>query len=129
MEKWEYSKGYSNNRINNLLAKCFRCGYEWIPRIEQIKTCAKCRSPYWDQAKIKEDFKKMRIWAIGIVQNAKYRGFLGKPTELKCIDCGSNADLWEHRSYARPLIVDPVCVKCNFKRGGTINFPRCKRRL
>jgi hypothetical protein len=34
--------------------RCERCGHEWIPRgaaEEQPRTCPKCRSPYWDQAK------------------------------------------------------------------------------
>lgn len=40
---------------------CLRCGHEWIPRgryvVEgrvDIKTCPKCRSPYWDRAKTKK---------------------------------------------------------------------------
>lgn len=31
---------------------CERCGHEWVPRGEnevEPKTCAKCRSPYWDR--------------------------------------------------------------------------------
>jgi|GEM_PF-2600308 len=30
---------------------CKRCGYEWIPRTKEVRTCAnsKCRSPYWDR--------------------------------------------------------------------------------
>ncbi len=28
--------------------KCLRCGYEWLPRTEEVFTCAKCRSPYWN---------------------------------------------------------------------------------
>ena len=30
--------------------KCERCNYVWCPREknDKPKTCAKCRSPYWD---------------------------------------------------------------------------------
>ncbi len=27
---------------------CTRCGYSWNPRKEIVRTCAGCRSPYWD---------------------------------------------------------------------------------
>lgn len=29
--------------------KCLRCQYEWTPRVEEVRTCAKCGSAYWDQ--------------------------------------------------------------------------------
>ena len=127
-------KGYSTNRINPLLAKCFRCGYEWIPRNEKIRTCAKCRSPYWDKARNSKEHSKMRIWALGIIQNAKYKGYIGKPKNQKCVDCGKKATDWEHRNYSRPLIVEPICRSCNLRRGSSLNFnpkscPRCKARL
>ena len=117
----KYAEGYSDNRVNRLLAKCYRCKYEWIPRVREIKTCPKCRSPYWDKAKNKKEHSKMRIWATGIVQNAKYYGYLGVAKDQKCKDCGKKAQHWEHRNYARPLLVDPVCVKCNHKRGKSSN--------
>ena len=118
----EYKEGYSNIRINRLLAKCFRCSYEWVPRIENIKTCAKCRSPYWDIAKDKLQYMKMRGWAASVVQNAKYRGYVGRPEDQKCVDCGKQAKHWEHRNYARPLIIEPVCQSCNLKRKHSINI-------
>ena len=31
---------------------CLRCGHKWIPRIELIRICPKCKSPYWDTPKI-----------------------------------------------------------------------------
>ena len=27
---------------------CARCGHSWNPRKEIVRTCAGCRSPYWD---------------------------------------------------------------------------------
>ena len=29
--------------------KCERCDHEWVPRVEEIRVCPKCRSPYWDR--------------------------------------------------------------------------------
>ena len=29
--------------------KCKRCGYEWVPRKEDVKRCPKCISPYWNK--------------------------------------------------------------------------------
>jgi len=36
-------------KINKI--KCKRCGYEWVPKQEEVRTCAnpKCRSVYWDK--------------------------------------------------------------------------------
>lgn len=66
--------------------------------------------------------------------NAKHRGFIGKPNGQKCVDCGKRAEQWEHRNYARPLMVEPTCISCNLKRGNSNNkapksCPRCKARL
>lgn len=36
---------------------------------------------------------------------------------VDCVDCGKPAAQWEHRDYARPLDVEPVCQSCNCKRG------------
>jgi hypothetical protein len=47
--------------------KCKRCPHEWIPRTDDVRTCPKCRSPYWDkprkgeqpQAETKQDPPKI----------------------------------------------------------------------
>lgn len=31
--------------------ECLRCGHKWVPRTSDIKTCPKCRSPYWNEPK------------------------------------------------------------------------------
>ncbi len=30
---------------------CLRCNHEWPSKLEKSRTCAKCRSPYWDVPK------------------------------------------------------------------------------
>jgi len=34
-----------------------------------------------------------------------------------CTDCGAQARDYDHRDYARPLDIEPVCRRCNQKRG------------
>jgi Zn finger protein HypA/HybF involved in hydrogenase expression len=34
--------------------KCKRCGHEWIARVENVRICPKCRSPYWDVEPIRK---------------------------------------------------------------------------
>lgn len=36
---------------------------------------------------------------------------------IQCVDCGKPAKNYDHREYARPLDVQPVCRSCNLKRG------------
>ena len=39
------------------------------------------------------------------------------PPLNRCRDCGKPATDYDHRLYAKPLQVDPVCSGCNTKRG------------
>ena len=56
--------------------------------------------------------------AIYIVSYAIKHGILPKIDEkTKCVDCGKQAAIYEHRDYMKPLDVEPVCHKCNSKRG------------
>lgn len=36
---------------------------------------------------------------------------------IRCVDCGKKGQAYDHRDYLFPLKVDPVCHKCNKKRG------------
>jgi len=38
-----------------------------------------------------------------------------------CVDCGSVASEYDHRDYLKPLEVDPVCHRCNIRRGPAEN--------
>lgn len=67
------------------------------------------------------------VWqrdAQAYVKKAIARGVLPslKAGEIACVDCGAVATLYEHRSYSRPLDVEPTCRGCNFKRG-TAHWP------
>lgn len=41
---------------------------------------------------------------------------------LTCADCGMPAHAFEHRDYFRPLDVEPVCSRCNSRRGPAITL-------
>ena len=33
-------------------ATCNRCDYVWTPRKTDVTMCPKCKSPYWDKARV-----------------------------------------------------------------------------
>src|SRR3990172_2168897 len=37
--------------------------------------------------------------------------------KTKCVDCGLQANAYDHRDYNKPLEVEPVCHGCNVRRG------------
>lgn len=43
-----------------------------------------------------------------------------KDNYINCVDCGERATDYEHRDYNKPREVEPVCRKCNLKRGSAI---------
>ncbi len=47
-------------------------------------------------------------------------GLLPKPRLLACVDCGGAASEYEHRDYNEPLRVEPICRRCNLRRGPAI---------
>ena len=42
--------------------------------------------------------------------------------EIMCVDCGAQAQCWDHRDYRKPLDVDPVCHRCNILRGKALPY-------
>lgn len=67
------------------------------------------------------------------VSKAIRRGLLpALDGSIKCVDCGAIAAGYDHREYAKPLQVEPVCRICNAKRGPAIDaytalFPKKTR--
>lgn len=47
-------------------------------------------------------------------------GLLPRVQTLVCVDCGRQAQGYDHRDYSKPLEVDPVCMKCNKLRGPAV---------
>lgn len=57
------------------------------------------------------------LGAHGKVHYAVRTKKLPRPDTLKCVDCGEQANCYDHRDYAKPLDVDAVCGRCNRLRG------------
>lgn len=62
--------------------------------------------------------------AHNAVYHAVRDGLLQPARELACVDCSNPAREYDHRDYAKPLEVVPVCRSCNLKRGPALNHPR-----
>jgi hypothetical protein len=50
-----------------------------------------------------------------------------KKRRIQCSDCPARAIYYDHRDYAKPLKVDPVCGSCNWYRGSGIVSTRVPR--
>ena len=61
------------------------------------------------------DYYRKRCMAE--VASAIRNNELPRPYTKRCVDCGAQADVYEHRNYARPLDIAPVCNGCNIRRG------------
>ena len=58
----------------------------------------------------------------GIMNVAKNRNAVAPLRGLKCVDCKRKATVYDHRRYLAPLVVEPVCHKCNTKRGQAVDM-------
>lgn len=48
---------------------------------------------------------------------------------VPCVDCRQPATEYDHREYAKPLDVEPVCRPCNLRRGPASDIAHlCYRR-
>ena len=91
---------------------CNFCNNEITDRHHLAKIC-------WDCMK-NGTTKIGNISAINAVAKAVKDGVLAPVKTLNCVDCGSPAQCYDHRDYGKPLNVEPVCRKCNFRRGSAI---------
>lgn len=71
---------------------------------------------------------KAQSYVHKAIRNGKLPALDGS---IKCTDCDATADRYDHREYAKPLQVEPVCRACNRKRGPAIDsyvtlYPRVK---
>jgi hypothetical protein len=55
--------------------------------------------------------------AHSVVAAAIRGGALARPDSLRCTDCDAAAAQYDHRDYNKPLDVEPVCRRCNLRRG------------
>jgi Zn finger protein HypA/HybF involved in hydrogenase expression len=85
---------------------CVHCGSTTDTR-GSIAFCPPCRGVHF----------AAQQRAGSAVRKAIRIGMLKSPALLPCADCGGEATQYDHRNYAKPLEVEPVCRSCNARRG------------
>lgn len=87
---------------------CNVCNKQILHRHHLAKLCFDCSNG---------DYGLGRSRAHAAVSKALKSGQLRYANEFGCVDCGNLAECYDHRDYNKPLEVEPVCRKCNFRRG------------
>jgi hypothetical protein len=80
------------------------------------------RSPRMTPA-YRRKYQKAMMRAAQIVCRAIKDGKLKslKDGDVLCVDCGIRPAInYEHRDYAKPLEVEPICRRCNMQRGPAV---------
>lgn len=91
----------------------------------QRRSCRRCKAAYARRhrnlAYARERYRAYRgsnqARAHNQVKGAVRSGILRSIKKRLCMDCGMPATCYDHRDYLKPLDVDPVCTRCNKKRG------------
>ncbi len=78
-----------------------------------------CRIPAsgTPEGKVYKLKQHVRWLARKIYTRALARGRVEHWRGKKCVDCGADAQINDHRNYFYPIRVDPVCKFCDAKRG------------
>lgn len=97
------------------------------PQMKEIKRCDRCgeagvrkmgaRLRFCDRCQVARFKDNGGAAAHNAVRAAVRQGILPPVKTQLCADCGATACDYDHRDYAKPLEVDPVCRKCNRARG------------
>lgn len=93
---------------------CTKCsGVELVTGGTSSFVCSKCKPAghYTLTAKYQ---------AHKAVAQARKNGTLANPNNFVCVDCGDTAVEYDHRDYSKPLDVEPVCRRCNLRRGPAV---------
>lgn len=131
MQKYEKHCQHCGDPRGRMPWKCDPCLEfhmpDWVKRGREKRRANR-------MAKIGADFpiattpeqKRWMFYTHGVVSRAIENGLLPRlDGSIACVDCGIRAAHYDHRDYARPLDVDPVCASCNVRRGpGRIPEPR-----
>lgn len=103
---------------------CEQCGEDISSRHYHARFCFPCssmRGRASSEKWAKTSRKAARHRAVGKLTRYAIRvGVLQDPSEMKCSDCGKDAQCYDHRDYNKPLEVEPVCRQCNSVRGAGI---------
>ena len=120
--------------------RCRKCGYQWESRVANPKKCPnpiyQAWIPVWYARQSLRDrniltkpqyryYKSLAHHAVNAVRVAMKKGVLPRlvdnisrnPFGIVCVDCRALATTYDHRDYFKKLSVDPVCHRCNLRRG------------
>jgi len=67
----------------------------------------------WRELFMSRRRKESAMWVRVALKN----GLIPQATTCKCVDCGNTAQCYDHRDYRKPHIVQPVCKRCDCRRG------------
>ena len=106
-------------------------------RLRALRDLERGLSPYhrpvgakrvWGRPAVHKAGEQRRIQmarAQSAVTNAIRQGTLPRlDGTIPCVDCGRPAQCYDHRAYAKPLDVAPVCRSCNGRRGPAADAPQ-----
>ena len=99
---------------------CVDCGVVLVRRANSIR-CGSCADRFSVEVKKHPSFIAMQA-AHRAVNKAVKLGRLDHISTQLCVDCGAPAQFYDHRQYARPLAVEPVCGTCNKVRGPAVDW-------
>jgi hypothetical protein len=87
------------------------------------RACIDCGNPHerhprsWRCWSCQAGAQAARQKAVAAVKKAIKAFILPPPDTVLCIDCEMPACEYEHRDYRKPMDVNPICRKCNIRRG------------
>lgn len=91
---------------------CDRCGVRMTtarPGTKRLRFCDTCQV---------DRFRDNGGMAAHRAINKEVQaGRMPRAKDCICVDCGAQACDYDHRDYSKPLEVEPVCRKCNRRRG------------
>lgn len=106
---------------------CTECGFGYLARASSHRDrrhCDDCRYEY----------RILQGKICNKVSKAIRAGKLAPIHTLQCVDCAAlgkktSAEVYDHRSYDAPLVVEPVCKSHNAIRGGAAWTSKRRRKL
>ncbi len=117
--------------------RCVRCGYCWHHSRVEIEACLECGGKEWVDSGgpwgNARDEKRQRRHKVMFLAQQKTRaaalcGLLpALDGTVCCVDCGQVAMVYDHRDYWKPLEAEPVCHRCNTRRGPGQTLPPAER--
>ena len=92
------------------MADCPGCGRTTERRMRNSPYCHPCVTIFHEES----------LRCSRLITAAVKVGAMKRAKEFGCVDCGSPARCYDHRDYTRPFDVQPVCDRCNNKRGHAV---------